>query len=140
MLYIFVALGTYTAAVLIGTAASRALNPILLSGVVNSVSAVLPIILAYPLLSRSTFTESRYGIVLGIVAGILIAIFTIALNKSYAVNKVAIVSPIVFGGSIVLSSIIGSIIFKEHLARLEMIGLAVVSIGIALIIYAKVTG
>jgi drug/metabolite transporter (DMT)-like permease len=139
MFYIFVALATYTAAVLVGTAASRALNPVLLSGVVNSVSAILPLVLAYPLLTRSTLTESRYGIVLGIAAGILIAIFTIALNKSYAVNKVAIVSPIVFGGSIVLTSVIGSIIFKEHLSRLEMLGLAVVSVGIGLIIYAKIS-
>ncbi len=139
MHYIFLALFTYTAAILVGTLASRKLNAVVLSAIVNSVSAIVPIVLAYPFITRSALPESRYGIALGVLGGILIAIFTIALNKSYALHKVAIVSPIVFGGAIVLSSILGTILFKERLSYLEMSGLSIVACGIGIIIYAKIT-
>ena len=139
MIYIFLALILYTIAILIGTLASRNLNSILLSGIVNSVSAILPLILAFPLLSKKTFVDFKFGVALAVCAGIVIALFTLALNKSFSLNKVAVVTPIVFGGAILLTSIFGSIIFKEKLSSIEIIGLAVLAVGLGIIIYAKVT-
>ena len=139
MLYIFLALILYTIAILIGTLASRNLDSILLSGIVNSVSAILPLALAFPSLSKKTFADFRFGIILAVCGGIVIALFTIALNKSYSTNKVAVVTPIVFGGAILLTSVIGSLIFKEKLSLMEMTGLSILALGIGIIIYAKVT-
>ena len=139
MLYILSALVFYTIAILIGTLASRTINSVLLSGIVNSVSAVLPLLLSIPLLNKKTFIEFKFGVFLAIVGGISIALFTIALNKSFATNKVGIVTPIVFGGTIVLTSILGSILFKEKLSQLEIIGIAVLAIGVCIIIYAKMS-
>lgn len=59
------------------------------------------------------------------------------LNKSYSVNKVAIVAPIVFGGAIFFSAILSSFIFKEKIGSVQGIGLAFLGIGLALIIYAR---
>jgi hypothetical protein len=60
-----------------------------------------------------------------------------ALNKSYALNKVAIVVPIVFGGAIFLSTILSGFIFKEKIGFLQGVGLGFLGIGLILIIYAR---
>lgn len=74
---------------------------------------------------------------MSILAGIAIALFGLALSKSYATNKVAIVVPIVFGGSIFLSAILSAILFDEKITILQLIGLLFLAIGLAFIIYAR---
>lgn len=104
-----------------GAAASRSANTNLVAGIMNAVSALLPIALVIPILNAKTFTNSKMGIIYAVVAGLLIALFTMALGKSFAENKVAIVSPMVFGGAIFLSTILGYVIFKEQVSRLSLI-------------------
>ncbi len=62
-----------------------------------------------------------------------------ALNRSYSVNKVAIVAPIVFGGAIFLSAILSNIFFKEKIGLLQGVGLGFLGIGLIIIIYARAT-
>src|SRR5438445_12999442 len=97
MLYIILALLLYTAAILIGTFASRITDSNLVTAIVNIVSTIIPTIVVFPILNRKLFENAKLGIVMAVVGGIIIALFTMALNKSFAVNKVEIVSQIVFG-------------------------------------------
>lgn len=137
MLFIILSLFFYTIAIMFGTVASRSADTNLVSAIMNSLSAIIPIAVILPILNRKLFVDSRVGILMAIVAGIAIALFTLALNKSYSVNKVAIVAPIVFGGAIFLSAILSNIVFREKIDFTQGVGLIFLGIGLAIIIYAR---
>lgn len=139
MIYIFLATFFYSTSILFLTYASRAVNVILVTAVVNIVSAILPTIVLIPFLNKVNISEQRLGILAAIIGGTLIALFGIFLAKSYTLNKVAVVVPIVFGGSILISSILGTFIFKEKVTILEGIGLSIVTVGLLIIIYARLS-
>ena len=115
MVYIFLALIFYSTAIILGTYASRVANTSIVAALINIVSAVIPTIVAIPLLNKANIQNQRLGLLAALVAGILIALFSLALTKSYSQNKVAIVVPVVFGGSIVLSAILSYFLFKEKI-------------------------
>ena len=140
MIYIIISLLLYTAAVILGTLASRNANTNLVSAITTSVSMLIPVATVIPILNTKTFQTSKMGIIYAVLGGIVIALFTMTLNKSFAVNKVAIVTPIVFGGAIFLSAILGYFIFNEKITRFQSIGLFLLAIGFSLIIYARWTG
>ncbi len=77
---------------------------------------------------------------MAIIGGILIAFFVMAINKAYVENKVAVVAPIVFGGSIFLSAILSFVFFKEKITSLQGLGLALLGVAILIITYARATG
>ena len=127
----------YTIAILVSTIASRNANATLVNTIINTVSAIVPIGLFVTLVSKTHFQSSKIGIIMSILGGIAIALFGLALSKSYATNKVAIVVPIVFGGSIFLSAILSVIFLNEKITLLQLIGLLFLAIGLAFIIYAR---
>ncbi len=139
MIFIILALLFYTAAIMLGAYASRNANSNLVSAVMNILSAVIPVAVVIPIVSKKLLVDSRIGILYAVVAGVAIALFTMALNKSYSVNKVAIVTPIVFGGAIFLSAILSNIFFKEKIGLLQGVGLGLLGLGFVLIIYARAT-
>lgn len=140
MLYILLAMVLYTIAIMIGTIAARNTDSNLVSAIVNIVSAIIPTAVVFPILNKKLFENGKTGILLAILGGVTIALFTMALNKSFSINKVAIVSPIVFGGSIFLTSILSYFFLKEKITVVQAIGLFFLGIGVLLIIYAKTTG
>ena len=140
MLYILTAMVFYTIAILLGTTASRKADSNLVSGVINIISAILPTFVAMSYLSKESIEKSKTGLYFAVLAGVAIAIFSMALNKSFSTDKVAIVSPIVFGGSILLTAILSSLFFKEKITTVQGFGLSFLGLGIVMIIYAKMTG
>jgi uncharacterized membrane protein len=140
MFYLIAALLLYTVAILLTTVATRNLNSSLVTAIINAISAVIPIGVVISIANKKLFENARLGIILAVLTGIAIALFSLALNKSYSMNKVGIVSPIVFGGVIFLSSIIGSYFFKEKITMLQGIGLAFMGVGLLIIIYVKASG
>ncbi len=119
---------------------SRILNTNLAAAISNLVSAILPIIVVIPLLNKNTVHNNKLGIIMAIIGGILIAFFVMAINKAYVENKVAVVAPIVFGGSIFLSAILSFVFFKEKITTLQGLGLALLGVAILIITYARATG
>lgn len=140
MVYIFLALIFYSTAIILGTYASRVANTSIVAALINIVSAVIPTIVAIPLLNKANIQNQRLGLLAALVAGILIALFSLALTISYSQNKVAIVVPVVFGGSIVLSAILSYFLFKEKITLFQGAGLALLAIGLIIITYARATG
>ncbi len=140
MIYIFLALIFYTAAILVGAYASRMANTNLVAALINIVSAIIPTIVAIPFLSKINLQNQRLGFIAALAAGFLIALFSIALTKSYSQNKVAIVAPIVFGGSILLSAILSYFFLKEKITLIEGLGLLILGGGLLIIVYARFTG
>ena len=138
MIYIILAMIFYAIGIMFGAASARNANTNLAAAITNLISAVVPIVAIIPIMSKKLFVSSKNGIIFAILSGISIAFFVMAVNKAYSVNKVAIVSPIVFGGAIFLSSILSYFIFKEKVSTLQFIGLAFLAVGFGVIIYARV--
>lgn len=140
MIYIIIATILYTVALIFITLSARHADTNLATAVTNLVSTVLPVIIVLPYLNKKLVSDGKLGLIYAILGGIAIALYTLALTKSFAMNKVAIVSPIIYGGSIFLTAIISLILFKEKITQYQGIGLALLSIGILFILYAKATG
>lgn len=140
MIYIILATIFYTGAILLGTLAARNANAVVVATVMNATSALLPLLIAFPVIMKNGFSHQRTGILYALLTGVAIALFTLALNKSYAEHKVAIVAPLVFGGAIFLSAILSVVVFKEKISPLQGFGLGVLLLGFVLIIYARVSG
>jgi multidrug transporter EmrE-like cation transporter len=139
MIYHILALLLYTAAILLGAVASRAANTNLVGGITNVIGAIIPLIVAAPLLNAKSLQSQKFGVAMAALGGICIALFVMTLNKSFTENKVGIVTPIVFGGAIFLSTVISYFLFKEKLTALETTGLGVLGLGLIIVIYARST-
>jgi|SRR3990167_5835886 len=140
MIYIILASIFYTSAIILGTIASRNANTNLIAGITNIVSVFIPLAVVAPLLSKKLLADSKFGVLMAFFTGIAIALFTMALTKSYSENKVAIVVPIVFGGAIFLSSLLSYFFFKEKITPYQGAGLIFLGMGLLLIIFARITG
>lgn len=140
MLYIFMAAIFYSAAVIFAAIASRTLNSNLVTAIVNTISAIIPIIIAGPFLGKIFQNNGRAGILSAIAAGTFIAIFALALNKSLQIEKIGIVTPIVFGGMIFLTSFLSLFFFKEKISPFQFSGLTLLGLGLLLIIYSAYSG
>ena len=140
MIYILLALIAYSTVIMFGSFAARLIDSALAAAIETVISAILPVLIVIPMLSGKTIQNQKLGIITAVIAGIGIAFFTIILNKAYAVNKVAIVAPIVFGGSIFITAILSYFFFKEKISFLQGIGLIFLAIGLVFITYARFTG
>ena len=74
------------------------------------------------------------------ISGIFVALFVLSLNKTLSENKVGIVTPVVYAGTIFLTTILSVFVFKEKVTALQSIGLAFLATGFMIIIYVKATG
>jgi drug/metabolite transporter (DMT)-like permease len=137
MIYLFIGMVFYAAALLFGTAASRNTNTNLAAGLANFVGMIIPLAVAIPFITKKTFATQKFGIIMALLSGVCIAIFAMALAKGFTLNKVGIITPVVFGGAIFLSTVVGSIIFKERVTSIEAIGLIFLAAGFGIIIYAR---
>lgn len=140
MIWIIIASVIYGVAIVLAAVASRNANTTVVAAILNTVSAVIPIAVAIPLLEKKTLQQQKYGLIMAVATGVLIAFFVMAVNKAYAVNKVGIVAPAVFGGAIFLSTAISYFALKEKISLLQAIGLLMLAIGFGVIIYARATG
>ncbi|HSX24290.1 MAG TPA: EamA family transporter [Candidatus Saccharimonadales bacterium] len=139
MIYIVLAMIIYSVAIMFATAASRHANTNIATAIMNSVSGIIPIIIAVPLLSKKTLQNEKAGVMFAVITGILLGIFVLTINKAYAHNKVGIVAPVVFGGAIFLSTLFSYFIYKEKVGGLQFIGLVFLAIGFGTILYARAT-
>jgi len=135
MVYIFLALITYSTAMLIATYANRHANVSLVALIVNVISVIVPLILFFG--ARRDKTSTKNGIIAAFLGGLIISVFTLALGKSYEQNNVAIVAPIVFGGAIVITSVASLFLFKEKILPMQAVGLVLVAIGLGLVVYSR---
>jgi len=140
MIYIIMAMIFYAIATLFITSANRNINTNLAVAIVNSLSALVPLIIVIPLIGKKLEGSPRFGISMAVAGGVFIALFGLSLAKALSVNKVAIVSPIVFGGAILLTTVASYFIFKEKVSLVQGIGLTLLLIGLGLVIYARATG
>lgn len=123
--------------------ASRAGNRIdahLSSVIFNGLGAILPLVIyAFYKLSKGAklIAITGSGILYSVLAGLAIALFSILLIKIFEKGGLAYVVPLIYGGTVALASLTGWLIFKEAVSGLQILGIAVVVIGIGLIVFSK---
>ncbi|MEK7095727.1 MAG: EamA family transporter [Patescibacteria group bacterium] len=139
MIYLILALIFYTASLLIGASASRNANTNLVTAVNTFISAIIPFIIIAPLLSKKTFVTQKYGILMAALSGIIVSLFVLTLSKSFTQNKIGIITPVIFGGAILFTTILSYFLFKEKITITEGIGLGLVLAGLVVVIYARAT-
>ena len=137
MIYLIMAMILYAAGILIGASAARNANTNLVSAINNLFAVFIPLIIVIPALSKKTFTSQKYGVLMAVLGGIVISLFVLALNKSFTQNKVGVVAPVVFGGAILISTVLSYFIFKEKIDGIETVGLVLVLAGLGFLIYAR---
>ena len=123
--------------------ASRASNGIdanLSSVIFNGLGAILPLVIyIFYKFSKGAnlVATTSSGIIFSVLAGMAIAIFSILLIKIFEKGGLAYVVPLIYGGTVALASLTGWLIFKEAVSSLQILGIAVVIIGIGLIVFSK---
>lgn len=137
MIYIILAMLLYAMVIMFGAVASRHASANLVAAVIATFSALMPLAITMPFLSKKSLQNQKFGIMMAVIAGIIVSLFVIALNKSYAQNKVGIVAPVVFGGAIFISTVLSYFILKEKISQLQLTGLIFLATGFGMIIYAR---
>jgi drug/metabolite transporter (DMT)-like permease len=140
MIYIFIALVFYTLAILTSSYASKHAESNTITAIIHIIAAVVPVLVILPYIGRIQTLVTKQGLISSVLAGIFISIFGLAINKAYAVNNVGIIAPIVFGGSIFLSTILSYFIFGEKVGMIQTFGLLFIFLGLALVIYTRAYG
>jgi uncharacterized membrane protein len=140
MIYLIIATLLYTVALLIATSAARNANTNIVALIVEVASVLPPLLIILPKIAkRSYWLGQNYGLMMAALSGLFIGLFILAFNKSLTENKVGIVTPVIYGGSIVLSTVLSYFIYKEKISLLEGLGLGFVVVGVLVVIYARAT-
>ena len=130
----------YTLFDIFASKASSRIDANLSSVIFNGLGAILPLVIyVFYKFSKGArlVTTTSSGIIYSILAGVAIAGFSILLIKIFEKGGLAYVVPLIYGGTIVLASLTGWLIFKESVSGLQILGIAVVVIGIGLIVFSK---
>lgn len=135
----FLAVILYSVSLLLGASASRNANTNLVSFINVLFSVLIPLAVILPRLSRSAFTAHKYGVAMAALSGLVVSVFVLTLSKSFSQNKVGIITPVIFGGAIFITTIASYFLFKEKISVIEGAGLMLVLAGLVVIIYARAT-
>ena len=137
MIYLLFAVLLFTSITMLSAAASRKMDSNIFTLIVNIASVLLPAIIVAPYFGKKIVESNKSAIIMAVIAGLCVGAFAMTVNKSFTVNKVAIVTPVVFGGTILLTTILSYFIFKETIKGYEIVGLLLVLLGISFIVYAR---
>ena len=130
----------YTLFDIFASKASNRIDANLSSVIFNGLGAVLPLVIyVFYKFSKGAklVATTSSGITYSVLAGVAIAGFSILLIKIFEKGGLAYVVPLIYGGTVVLASLTGWLIFKESVSGLQILGIAVVVIGIGLIVFSK---
>lgn len=140
MVYIILSVLLFTLIVFTGASAARNIDPRLSTAFTNLLAALTSVALFFHLFSKETVVKHKFGVIMAAITGLGVTLFTLTINRAYALNKVAVVVPVVFGGTIVLSALLGHILFKEKISLYQALGLVFVVVGIGFVVYARASG
>ena len=123
--------------------ASRAggkINDWLSASILSLIAGFLPLIVYLALTKKNLITTTKEGVVYSVLAGIFVGLFTVVLIKLFERGEnLSIVSPAIYGGTIVGVALIGWLVFKEPANVYSVLGVALVALGVGLLIYGRAT-
>jgi len=109
------------------------------NGIFNGIGALLPLLVFVVLRARHTQGHtSKYGVIMDVIAGVLIAVFSVILVKLFARGgNLAYVLPAIYGLVVVFGALLGHFVLKEQVSMLQMAGIVVTALGVGMIVLAK---
>jgi uncharacterized membrane protein len=130
----------YTLFDIFASKASGKMDANLSSVLFNGIGAILPLVIyGYLKLDKKVglIPTTTSGITNSLLAGVSIAIFSILLIKIFEKGGLSYVVPLIYGGSILLASLFGWLVFKESVSTIQLIGIFIILLGIGIVIYSK---
>ncbi len=108
----------------------RVLGAVVLQTVAAAIGCCL---LLYLKLSGRTFVVGSTGLLYASLAGICIGVAEILTFAVFARGAPAgLTTPIIMGGSVLLTAILGVVILRERLSPAQIVGAILIAVGIAL--------
>jgi uncharacterized membrane protein len=110
------------------------------SVIFNGLGMILPLILYVfykSIQGTQLIATTTSGIIYSILAGVSIAAFSVLLIKIFEQGGLAYVVPLIYGGVIVLTALVGWTIYNESVSWLQAIGIFIIMIGIVLVVVSK---
>lgn len=109
-----------------------------LAVVLYNITGTLVPLAIYLFTSTKDSKTTLRGVIYASLAGVGIMIFSILLARIFSKGgNLGFVIPTIYGGAIVISSSFGWLYMKEKVTGLQAAGLALVVIGVAIVIFAK---
>ena len=129
----------YAAGTLLIARASLYIDSNLAGTIVNILAGLIPMTVFFLIgVSQVSSPEKSRGILLAVLAGVAIAIFTISLTKVFSLGgNLSYVTPVVYGGAILITSMVGWAAFKESISLLQAAGIGMILAGILLVALAR---
>lgn len=106
------------------------------AGILNGIGAILPLaIWQIQRMTRGSLIASRpSGLVFSVLAGIAVGVFSILLVTLYGRGgELSFVFPVIYGGAIALTAVIGWIALGDAFTWTRLGGVAVIVLGIGLL-------
>lgn len=118
--------------------ASTRLNSNLVAAIGNAIGMAIPLVVFYIAQAKKQVITTKEGIIYAVLAGVLIAGFSMLLTYIFSRSEnISFVMPVVYGGTIIVTTLAGIVLFKEHLSAIGIIGVALVAVGITCLVYAR---
>jgi len=143
MWLVLVALVSYAGAIIALSRGPLYIDANLFGTIFNFLATLVPLALFLLLSSQRYVPEgsSAKGYIWALVGGFFIGTFTLAITKLFATGEnVSFVSPLVYGGAVLIASLFGIIIYKEKTTLLQSAGLLFIVAGILLVSYSTWRG
>lgn len=109
--------------------------------IINGLGTVLPLLAVglFWLARKNEVVVNREGLGFSLLAGVAIALFSVLIMKIFASgSQLSYVIPVVYGGAIVLTAVIGLVWWKEAVNNLQLLGLAITLVGIAIVVISRI--
>ena len=110
--------------------------------IANSIATILPLILYTFLVLRrpeQVIKANSHGYLFSVIGGICISIFSVVIVLVFHTGEnVSYVIPLIYGGTIMLGSLVGILFFKESINLFSLLGLILITCGVLSMAYSKV--
>jgi uncharacterized membrane protein len=140
MVYLYIILATvfYGAAIVAFSRGPRGFNPDLFGTIVNLFGMLVPMVLYFGYrMTNKVVVTSPGGWRWALVGGLSIALFTITLTRVFSLGEnVSFVTPLVYGGAVLIASLSGVLFFHEKMPVAGLFGALLIVLGIGLVAFA----
>lgn len=114
------------------------ISDFLANGILSTLAGLIPLAIYIFMNRENTLPTTKSGVVYSIIAGLFVGAFTIMLVRLFERGEnLSVISPAVYGGTLVGASIIGWFIFKEPITLYGVLGVLLIAMGVGLVVYSR---
>ncbi len=137
---IILAIISYTLFDVFASLSGNKLDSNLAAIIFNGLGTIIPFIsyMYFKFIKQNKLIDTTdQGLLFAVIAGVSIAAFSILLVKIFEKGDLAYAIPLIYGGSIVLSVLVGVIILKNETSPLQIISTLLIALGVVGVIISK---